>query len=146
MPELRRASQHFDSDKVQFGTVDCTLHRDLCSKEGITSYPTTVLYNGSQIHRFHGVPSEDGIVEFVRDMLHPIGNRVFYIFNLVIFVIFFVVISLDDSSFVQLMRKPKDEIWIVDFFAPWCGPCLKLGPEWRKLAKQVTLTLCNIRN
>lgn len=79
MPELRRASQYFDADKVKFGTVDCTLHSSLCSEEGIRSYPTTRLYNGSQIHHFHGVPNEAGIVEFVQDMLNPLGKISFFL-------------------------------------------------------------------
>ncbi|KAH0813437.1 hypothetical protein GEV33_009353 [Tenebrio molitor] len=120
MPELRRASQHFDSDSIQFGTIDCTVHRNLCSQHGIRSYPTTILYNGTQTQRFHGVPSEEGIVEFVSHLINP------------------AVITLDDNSFVQLMRKPEDELWVVDFYAPWCGPCQRLGPEWRKLARQVS--------
>ncbi|XP_044756368.1 dnaJ homolog subfamily C member 10-like isoform X2 [Coccinella septempunctata] len=120
LPELRRASQHFDKNTVQFGTIDCTLHRNLCTREGITAYPTTILYNGNTMERFHGVPNEDGIVNFIDDTLNS------------------KVISLDDSSFVKLMRKPVDEIWFVDFFAPWCGPCQKLSLTWRKLAKQMS--------
>lgn len=77
MPELRRASQHFEASKVKFGTIDCTLHGNLCSQEGIRSYPTTRLYNGSSIHHFHGVPNEAGIVEFVQDMLNPLGMFLF---------------------------------------------------------------------
>lgn len=119
MPELRRASQHFDGEKVKFGTIDCTLHRNLCSQQGIRSYPTTMLYNGSQIHYFHGVPNEAGIVEFLQDILNP------------------TVISLNEHNFVQLSRKPETELWIVDFFAPWCAPCQRLATEWRSLAKQM---------
>lgn len=119
MPELRRASQHFDGEKVKFGTIDCTLHRNLCAQQGIRSYPTTMLYNGSQIHNFHGVPNEGGIVEFVQDMLNPS------------------VIALNEHNFVQLSRKPATEMWIVDFFAPWCAPCQRLSQEWRILAKQM---------
>lgn len=119
MPELRRASQHFEASQVQFGTIDCTLHRNLCSEQSITSYPTTKFYNGTRSQGFFGVPNEEGIVEFISDIIQPI------------------VITLDDSSFVQLMRKPDNELWAVDFYAPWCGPCQRLGPEWRKLAKEV---------
>jgi thiol-disulfide isomerase/thioredoxin len=61
---------------------------------------------------------------------------------IVFFLIWCVVITLDDNSFVQLMRKPEDELWVVDFYAPWCGPCQRLGPEWRKLARQV-IQLCS---
>jgi DnaJ family protein C protein 10 len=32
-------------------------------------------------------------------------------------------------------KKEKGKIWLVDFFASWCGPCQQLAPEWRKLAK-----------
>ncbi|CAH1105266.1 unnamed protein product [Psylliodes chrysocephalus] len=120
LPELRKASQNFDPEKIQFGTVDCTSHRELCRRQGINSYPTTILYNNSQTNVFHGVPDANSITDFLYDMMNPI------------------VIILDDTNFIQLMRKPKEELWIVDFFAPWCGPCQKLGPQWRQLAKQVS--------
>ena len=46
------------------------------------------------------------------------------------------VISLDESSFERLVGgKTEEEMWLVDFYAPWCGPCQQLAPEWRKLAK-----------
>lgn len=77
MPEVRRASQHFSSNSIQFGTIDCTLHSHLCSSEGIQSYPTVMLYNGSKISYFHGVPNEQGLVTFVDDILNPSGKYCF---------------------------------------------------------------------
>ena len=46
------------------------------------------------------------------------------------------VVQLTPETFQSLVaeRKPG-ETWMVDFFAPWCGPCNELTPEWNKLAK-----------
>ncbi|XP_031332740.1 dnaJ homolog subfamily C member 10-like [Photinus pyralis] len=120
LPEMRKASQHFQPESVQFGTIDCTLHSSLCSYEGIRAYPTTRFYNRSKIHHFHGVPNEQGIVEFVENMLHPS------------------VTTLDEDSFIQVQRKSEDELWIVDFYAPWCAPCQRLMPQMHALAKQLS--------
>lgn len=75
MPELRRVSQKFDSEKIQFGTIDCTQHVNLCTRQGIQSYPTTGFYNGSQVQYYVGMPNEESIFEFVEDLLNPSGKK-----------------------------------------------------------------------
>lgn len=43
------------------------------------------------------------------------------------------VVELTDSNFERLVVK-SDEVWVVEFFAPWCGHCQQLVPEFKKLA------------
>ena len=56
------------------------------------------------------------------------------------------VVVLDSLNFDELVLESKD-IWIVEFYAPWCGHCKALEPEWEmaatKLKGQVKLGKVN---
>ncbi|XP_076902373.1 protein disulfide isomerase-like 2-3 [Bidens hawaiensis] len=45
-------------------------------------------------------------------------------------------VELNARNFDELVVKSKD-LWMVEFFAPWCGHCKKLAPEWKKAAKNL---------
>lgn len=43
------------------------------------------------------------------------------------------VVELTPSNFDRLVIQ-SDEIWVVEFYASWCGHCQQLVPEYTKLA------------
>nr|CAD7400745.1 unnamed protein product [Timema poppensis] len=73
LPELRKASRHLGAN-VNIGTIDCTVHSELCRQLSIQSYPTTILYNHTDEHLFYGDHKANNIVEFVYDILNHTGR------------------------------------------------------------------------
>ena len=46
------------------------------------------------------------------------------------------VVTLTESNFDKLVMQSED-LWMVEFFAPWCGHCKSLAPEWKKAANSM---------
>lgn len=44
------------------------------------------------------------------------------------------VIELTNNNFDKIVLN-SDEVWLIEFYAPWCGHCQQLIPEYKKVAK-----------
>ena len=57
------------------------------------------------------------------------------------------IVEIGDSSFEDEVLK-ADQPVMIDFWAPWCGPCKALGPVIEELAAtygdRVKFTKCNV--
>nr|XP_037291843.1 dnaJ homolog subfamily C member 10-like [Rhipicephalus microplus] len=118
LPELRKVSRSFED--TMFGVVDCTSDASLCQSNGVSSYPSLVLFHNGSTTSLSGYRTAAEIKEFIEISLDP------------------KVIKLSPETFKELVEsKSENDVWAIDFFAPWCGHCKKLAPEWNKFAKVV---------
>ena len=46
------------------------------------------------------------------------------------------VVVLDDENFDKMVMG-SDDIWLIEFYAPWCGHCKTLAPKWKKVATKL---------
>lgn len=46
------------------------------------------------------------------------------------------VVELTDDNFDKLVLN-SDDIWLVEFYAPWCGHCKNLAPQWAQAAREL---------
>lgn len=59
------------------------------------------------------------------------------------------IIEIDESSFDTEVLKSEKPV-LVDFWAPWCGPCKAIGPIIEEIAgafgDKIKIVKCNIDN
>jgi hypothetical protein len=68
---------------VKFGSLDCSVYRDLCASYDVRSYPTIIFYNYSTPHAYTGQFVSRDIATFVEDVLRPPGiSEMFFCYAL----------------------------------------------------------------
>jgi len=144
-PEYKKAAKALKG-VVGVGAVDCDqeMNKPLCGQYGVQGFPTIKVFgaNKNKPTDYNGQRTASGIVDtalrtakdVVNDRLggksssggggsKSGGGSAD-------------VIELTESNFEKLVMK-SDEMWLVEFFAPWCGHCKNLEPHWKSAARDL---------
>jgi len=125
--------------KIQVGKVDCTANNDVCTAYEIRGYPTIkFVHNGKQ----YDYQSERTVEEFSKFVLGEFEKSTpSSLPSLDAARVGAVaaegsdVLILTDANFEKLLSSGGNIL--LEFYAPWCGHCKKLGPTYEKVATEL---------
>uniref|UniRef100_A0A146M2T9 protein disulfide-isomerase n=1 Tax=Lygus hesperus TaxID=30085 RepID=A0A146M2T9_LYGHE len=137
VPEIEKVAKLY-SGMVNFGAFDADKYQDFRKRYSLKGFPNVLLF-GAEKGKPVTYPSSSSRTasELSRFVLKYITDRVNSAFpqekppppkdE---------VVELTDSNFDKLVLN-SDDIWLVEFFAPWCGHCKNLAPQWAEAARQL---------
>nr|GLL29443.1 probable protein disulfide-isomerase A6 [Ipomoea trifida] len=126
-PEYEKLGESFKKAKsVLIGKVDCDEHKSLCSKYGVSGYPTIQWFPKGSLEpkKYEGARTAEALTEFVNT---EAGT------NVKLAAIPSNVVVLTSENFAEIVLNEKKDV-LVEFYAPWCGHCKHLAPTYEKVA------------
>ncbi|XP_015439704.1 PREDICTED: dnaJ homolog subfamily C member 10-like [Dufourea novaeangliae] len=105
------------SDAVKLGKINCGKYSSICTMLSINRYPMWgILKTGGAFELYHGKNSFNDIVKFVYSSIKATN-----------------VWALSGEQVMSIMeRNNGNEAWFLDWYAPWCPPCMQFIKEVRK--------------
>ncbi|CAN6349770.1 unnamed protein product [Urochloa humidicola] len=126
-PEYEKLGASFRKAKsVLIAKVDCDEHKSVCSKYGVSGYPTIQWFPKGSLEpkKYEGQRSAEALAEFVNS---EAGT------NVKIAAVPSSVVVLTPETFDSIVLDETKDV-LVEFYAPWCGHCKHLAPVYEKLA------------
>lgn len=127
---------------VKVGAVNVDEHKSIGGQYGVRGFPTIKIFNldKSRSEEYNGPRTAQGLIDSGLQAIRKKvdaqsggksgsggGSKKSDSND---------VIELTDSNFDKLVLG-SDDLWLVEFYAPWCGHCKNLAPHWADAASEL---------
>jgi protein disulfide-isomerase A6 len=114
-------------DKIVIAKVDANAHNDLGSRFGVTGFPTIKWFpaGSTSPEEYNSGRDADSFLKFINEKAGSnirIPKEPSH------------VVDLDASNFDAIALDASKNV-LVEFYAPWCGHCKKLAPDYEVVAR-----------
>ncbi|KAM3860511.1 protein disulfide-isomerase A4 [Diretmus argenteus] len=127
VPEYEKIAQTLKENDppIPVAKVDATKASGLASKFEVSGYPTFKILKRGEPVDYDGARTEKAIVAQVKEVSQPDWKPPPE-----------ATLVLTNDNFDEIVNNA--DIILVEFYAPWCGHCKKLAPEYEKAAKELS--------
>ncbi|EFC50182.1 predicted protein [Naegleria gruberi] len=130
-PEMVKLGQALIKAKptiVAVAKINCDNERDVCSKYGVQGYPTLKYFprGSSEPIEYNSGRTVEAMVDFINQKEPSSRLRIAKEPTFVE--------DLSPQTFDKIVLDSEKNV-LVKFYAPWCGHCKKMAPDYEKVAK-----------
>jgi len=122
-PTYEKIAEDLDG-KVDVAKVDATIANGVANRFNIQGYPTIKIWKDGETFDYKGSRSKEDVIKKVMEYSDPDWSPPPA-----------AVITLTTANFRSIVDN--EDIMLVEFYAPWCGHCKKLEPEYEEAAQEL---------